>query len=567
MNNWKGKLFPNEIHVFRFRFTKFRNLGFTIASVLLIAGLTTGCKPKSPVEPATPSGYFQTPFQNESQFIVEAFVCDLTEKIFYANFHRLPDEKHFLFNSTEKSGSPGDAPVYELQIRLDPKQSDLKLEVNVNGPIWSPAVYQGVAAQLAQAIGLKAANLDRTEDTAMLAKLTDGTPETIERENLRLSADLENDFSNAKLHEQAALLLGAFLLRDHSGKFYDIRTPLSRLTAHLTLAQLLRDTGSASINGQMAEAIMLTLVGDQALALERLNAIGTNNTAVLPMVRALSARNTGDYRPLENMDGLSRVECVEWFSAYAGYVSTTLAWPKLSDDQKQTIDFVRAANQDGYSVQTGHQLLAVSIPLEIQEVNSVYSLSHSGKLTKAGLVKALNELPERCFTHSGNEIHVSIIGWGQWAAFLQRHLCHAIQQNFYFMNSMWGVPDDAKQFAAKCEQNFDGLRLYPFVSRFNCTDVKAYHKSVDDGFKVTVASPQFVSAECWNYLCYKPWFAPLYRPNPNPHVNEWHSHNPPPETVYDLYPRLNHPSLVNRPDAVVRFEQLHELAPYDCRMS
>jgi len=33
--------------------------------------------------------------------------------------------------------------------------------------------------------------------------------------------------------------------------------------------------------------------------------------------------------------------------------------------------------------------------------------------------------------------------------------------------------------------------------------------------------------------------------------------------VYDLGPRLDHPSLVNRPDAVARFEKLHELAPYD----
>jgi len=51
---------------------------------------------------------------------------------------------------------------------------------------------------------------------------------------------------------------------------------------------------------------------------------------------------------------------------------------------------------------------------------------------------------------------------------------------------------------------------------------------VDDGFKVTVAAPHLVPAECWNYLCYKVNFAPPYNPNPNPHVNEWHNHNPPP---------------------------------------
>ena len=62
-------------------------------------------------------------------------------------------------------------------------------------------------------------------------------------------------------------------------------------------------------------------------------------------------------------------------------------------------------------------------------------------------------------------------------------------------------------------------RLYPFVRRFNCTDVEAYHKSVDDGFKVTVDTPHLVPAECWNNLCYHVSFAPLYSPNPNPHIN------------------------------------------------
>jgi hypothetical protein len=86
---------------------------------------------------------------------------------------------------------------------------------------------------------------------------------------------------------------------------------------------------------------------------------------------------------------------------------------------------------------------------------------------------------------------------------------------------------------------------------------------VDDGFKVTVATPQLVPSRCWNELGYKVRFAPLYAPNPNPHINEWHRHNPPPGTVYDLGPRLIHPSLIDRPDALARFEKLHELAPYD----
>ena len=546
--------------------------GFVAVWIAIL--VASGCKPtastptESSVPPASSSGYFQTPFQSESQFIVEAIVADLAEQMFYAATRRLPEPKYFSVSATEKPGSPPDAPVYELQINLDLKHPNLKLDLNVNGPIWSPRVYRDLATKLAQTVGLGIVAANKTGDPARLSKLLDGTPETIERENQALSDALEKDFTNPELHEQAALLLSAFLLREHSGKFFEIRSPLSRLTAHLTLARYLSGADAYGVNGRLAEATMLTVVNDQAPALEALKFLDTNNAAVASMVRVLQTRNTGDFRLLSGTKDRSRVESVAWFSALADFVSAPTAWVKLDDDQKQTIDFVRAANEEAYSVEMGHELLQASIPLELQEIRSVYELSHHEKLSQSRLTTALNELPEHGFNHNpGQKTQMRIIGWGQWAMFFQRHLCHAVQQNFYFMHSQWGVPDDAKEFATKCEREFGGLRLYPFVRRFNCTDVAAYRKSVVDGFKVTVATPHLVPAECWNFLCYSVSFAPLYNPNSNPHVNEWHNHNPPPGTVYDLHPRLNHPSLIDRPDAVARFEQLHELAPCDCRIA
>jgi hypothetical protein len=551
-----------------------KNRGLALGCILLAAGFAAGCKPKPSAvparsaNPANSSTHFQTPFQTESQFIVEAIVSDLAEQMVYASSHRLPDKQHFSVTATEKSGSPPDAPVFAVQVRLDSQPGDLKLEVNINGPIWSPSVYQGMAEALARRAGLKAGRPDKPADATLLGKLADPTPESIEQENRALSAALEKDFGNPELHEKAALLLGVFLLREHSGYFFEIRSPLSRLTAHLAMARFLSGTNAYGINGRMAEAILLTLMGDEAPALERLNAMGTNDVAVAAMVRALRTRNTGDYRPLDQAPDRSPVESLEWFSALANYVSTPMAWSKLSDEQRQTIDFVRAANQAGYSVEIGHQLLRASIPLELAEVKSVYELAQGEELAPRKLVKVLNELPERCFHgDSGGAAHVRIIGWGQWALFLQRHLCHAVQQNFHFMNHQWGVPDEAKAFAARCDKEFGGLRLYPFVRRFNCTDEPAYHKSVDDGIKVTVATPQLVPAACWDRLWYRVSFAEWYHPVPNLYLSEWHHHNPLPGTVYDLSPRLTHPGFTDRPDAIARFEKLRELAPYDCRIA
>jgi tetratricopeptide (TPR) repeat protein len=541
-----------------------KNCILGVACCCLVLSLITGCKPSGSPAKSNPAGYFQTDFQDESQFIVETIVTDLAEQIYFAKFHRLPDSSHFLVSATETADSSFATPAYELQVMLDGKLNGLKTKLSINGPIWSPEVYEGVAKMLAKAVGLPAGAVNGFDNTALLAKLTGGTATTIEKENQRLSSDLENDFSNSSLHEQAAVLLGAFALREHSGDFYEIRSPLCRITAHLTMARYLGGGNLSAINGQMAEAMLLTLMNNQAAALEKLSEIKTNDDTLVSWVRGLQARNTSDYRPLDKLDGLSEIECINWFYALDKSANTDIAWSKLNDVQKWNPDFVRIANEGGYSVGAGHELLAVSLPLEFEELSSVYQLSKQKKIKNDDLVEVLNQMPDRCFSVGlDNQTGVHVIGWGLWAGFFQRQLCHAIQQNFDFLQQKWGVPDEAKSFSTKCDHLLAGLRLYPFVRRFNCTDVASYHKSVDDGFKVTVATPQLVPARCWNFLCY--WFTPseYYHPNPNPHINEWHKHNPPPGTAYNPLPRLDHPSLTRRPDSEAMLDKLHEMAPYD----
>src|SRR5882724_8394397 len=231
--------------------------------VVMAVLLFNGCKPPDNGSPGADltqgtkgpsSGYFQTPFQDESQFIVETIVSDLAEQVFFARRRQLPGPGHFSVSATEKPGSPFGAPVYELKIALEPAQPNLQIELKVNGPIWSPAVYQGVTAALAKSVGLETAVPRMPADTALLLALTDGKAGTIEKENQELSRDLEGDFRNAALHEQAAVLVGAFTLREHSGDFFEIRSPLCRMTAHLAMAQFLAGGRPPGVNGRVAEA-------------------------------------------------------------------------------------------------------------------------------------------------------------------------------------------------------------------------------------------------------------------------------------------------------------------------
>ncbi len=341
------------------------------------------------------------------------------------------------------------------------------------------------------------------------------------------------------------------------------------MTAHLAFARALSDKPSSDSNARLADAMLDTLMNNQVSALEKSARLESSGAPGAVWARVLQARNSGDYRGLAELNSPTQLERIAWFDAFARSVNPDLAWNKL-DEQSigQLPDFYRIANTLECSVETGHGLLKLSGPLELQEIGAIYERASGQKLQREQLVPQLNQMPERCFSMGTNHpIQVRVIGWGQWAMFLQRQLCHALRQDFNFLERRWGVPDKAREFSAKCDQAFSGLRLYPFLRRFNATDVKSYRKSVDDAFLVTVATPHLVSPEIWNYLCYTVSFAPLYQPNPNPHINEWHKHNPPPGTAYFPLPRMNHPSLVKRPDTIAQIEILHERAPYDSDIS
>ena len=201
-------------------------------------GLTWGCKPKQDVSnpfskvdaKSAPSDYFKTPFQDESQYIVEAVATDLAEMAYFATNHRLPDPKLFSVDAKEETGSKPGLPAYKVTIKLE-KGEPMQAKVDLTGPIWSAEVYEALTSALAKQVGLGPSSTAQAGDAGLLQSLTDGLPETVVRGNVNISTALESDFSNPVLHEKAAALLGAFALREHSGHFFDVRAALCRRRA------------------------------------------------------------------------------------------------------------------------------------------------------------------------------------------------------------------------------------------------------------------------------------------------------------------------------------------------
>ena len=491
-------------------------------------------------------------------------MSDFAEEMFYAKNHRLPDPKGLRVQAHEPANSPVDTPVYEIEIALGTNNPVLRTELKVNGPIWSPEVYKDLAAALARDIGSDSIlTTNKASSTALLQLLTDGSAATIEQENWRISGVLEKDFSNPGLHEQAAVLLGAFTLREHSGHFFDIRSLLCRITAHLVMAHQLLGEKPLGINGQITEVMLLTLMNNQVSALDKLNSIKEGDSAVMKWRRALQAFNTSDYRPLAEIKNLSEIERIARFQAFSKSTeNATKAWENLSDKEKAASDFIRIANGVNHSVENGHELLAVSIPAELKEVAIVYEMSHGQRLHREQLASALNATPERCLSVANNGVQVRVIGWGQWAMFFQRHLGHAINENFSFMNEQWGVPDDAKEFSAKCDQMFGELRLYPFVQILVGSVPRTSKSAQENSLKIIVTTPHLVPSECWEQFCYA--LSREEENKANKHAYAWFKHSPPPGTVYDLFLRLSFEDLItmHKPGAINRIIKFREMAPY-----
>ena len=524
---------------------------------------------------AEPGGATQTPFQNEAQFLVQTTVSELAREMFYAKSHQLPALDGLAVKVTERSGASTEHPTYQVSVTMDSQRAAINAELTVQDTIWTPETYQDLARKLAQNLDLSPAPPPQNGDTQLLSELTDAKAVTLEQKNQSVSLKLENDFNNPVLHEEAAVLLGAFALREHSGAFFDVRQPLCRLAAELSMAQFLSDRKPPGVNGRLANIMLLTLTHNETAALERLNQIDREDPALAAWANALYAANTYDYRKLDAVTSRTLLERIAWFEAFSQSVSKDQAWKKLSSEKTVVPDYCRLALQGSFTVGLGHDLLPIAAQLDMRELAAVYDQYHHQKLDRNGMITALNETPTSGLTlNAVGKPAVRIIDWGLWSAFLQRQLCASVSQCYDLLQNKWGVPDEAARYAQSSEQLFGDLRLYPFANLSRTSGSSPNLKSGEDrGTQLITASPQLVPDGCWKILTLFPLpqgvsGALLMSPGKSqldPHTAAWFNPPEPPGTAYNIGTRRMQIEL--QKDALASLSQLHKLAPYDMPLS
>jgi tetratricopeptide (TPR) repeat protein len=455
-------------------------LGY-VAWPLVQSGFRVG-GPPSPLE---------SRWKTEEQWLVDTIVRDLAEMARFAADQRNPAPAE-VDVTVATTTPPGVGPV-NVAVTLGPGRR-VERELPLASFVWSPHEYRPLGRALLNAAGGPASTgtAGKTREP-LLAPLTDLRAAVIERLSRAVSQQLAKDFADSALHESAALLLGAFALREAAAEYADTRATLCRMTAHLALAGALRQDAAATLDGRVAMAVLLVLGGrgaDAARALEDL-ARGPEAPGLAAWRRALHVRLTDDARSrppdatflerrelygamLRSGDG----SAAERYAQQLGMHGSTDAWRLVAEVQ--------------FSVETGHALLPAALDLELREIREVWGIAHGTPLADDALTTALNHPAARCLTAEGPQV----IGWGTWAAAFQRHLVACLMHRLHHLRQRLAAHVEADR-ELRAAERYSGLTLYPMVETRGSTDGRRRPRRLDDLITLMIEQPELINAVSW----------------------------------------------------------------------
>ncbi|HXB53362.1 MAG TPA: hypothetical protein VN461_01170 [Vicinamibacteria bacterium] len=406
-------------------------------------------------------------YRNEEAWIVGEITRDIGEMVAYGKDRSLLESGAITIEGQPSPSSSTGPPSFDVSVAL-PKAAPVSAVVVLDEHIWSPKSYLNFAQLLLGRAGLKAAAAGSVSQASLLGALTDLQASNLEHENQRISGMLAADIRDPLAHEQAAFLLGAFGLRESAGTFSDNRRTLSRMTAHLAMAEALRQTRPISLEGTYAETLLLTLAGRQRDAMDRL-ATGRARAPLQPpetaWVNALEMRNSHDYRVVADPPKASLLERLEYFRALSTSVGGPAVLELLQKRQPEAVpDWGRITLQENLGVQTGNVFASAAVAAEMGQLAEIWKLSRGQALHPDDAPKVLNMLPVRCIARrEDGKIRPEALDWGSWAYSSQRHLCHALVEDEFFIRSLQGLKDEGASFRDEAARQFESLRLYPLV--------------------------------------------------------------------------------------------------------
>lgn len=324
--------------------------------------------------------------------------------------------------------------------------------------------------------------------------------DAILKSNTVVSAALKRDMKNPRAHEAAALTLAAFAMREAAEGLSDTRWALNRITAHLAMAQALRNGEPASVDGQLASAALLALTDRQKTAIAALDEFTPATPEAAAWQRALRMRVTQDWKMLDEPATATRLEKLEYFRARRATVRV-LASQDLEDIGEPIVaDFGRiAANRPSLTVQDGNNFIDDGLASEIGELAYVYRQMHQRELPEELPAEIVNARAGRLLADGDPKV----IPWGAWAEFGNRHIgMWAVKIDNHY-RYMLGAPDAADESKKQLDSHLGHLTMYPVASMGRTKGqhgTEADMSQIDKAIDVAIRAPELVTYDYWTSM-------------------------------------------------------------------
>jgi len=433
----------------------------------------------------------QSTLATEEDWMLDAILRDISVTASYARGGAIEDVE------LEIARVPTGAltlPSVAVTVRLGDDTEALKRAIPLEDSFWNPSNYAGLAAEL---LGAGGSNGPGNGPSEAPGALLDPRPSVLSRESDRISALLASDARDASAHEEAALLLGVFGLREAAYGFDDTRFLLLRITAHLSIARGLRG-GASTVTGQIAEAALLALAGRQAQLLEALDRLPPDSDTVQSWRSALYMFSTDDWRAPAPSESLL-VQLMR-FRAFAAALGVSNAIDRMEDAARSELaDWGRILTRSTSRDVSARGFIETQLGREFREIQEVAGHHRKSIGDPRQLAAALNELPGGLVGPDGPRV----LSWGLWAAFFQRHLSAALVARDEHLRGALGLPDEAESFGREAERAFSGLLLNPIVQVHRTRYVGARVEDtigMDDAISLSQRHPELVNPTQWGYL-------------------------------------------------------------------
>ena len=440
----------------------------------------------------------QSPWLTEEQWLVQEIGHDLAEMALFARVGREARPE-----SIRVSSAVGPATGPSLRITL-PEMPTIEHPLPADAWIWSPVGYAPLAALILKSLGITPTvpAIDRGANGILLRALLDARTSQVEEQNELVSTALEARITDPGRHEDAALLLGAFALREAADTYSDSRQILCRMAAHLAMARALRGPAPAGTNGRCAEALLLVLANRGAEAETAIAALDVDGSAVeggsalAGWQRVLRLRLTQDWRATPPGPG-PFLQRIEHFRALTATLGVARALQVLGDWEDPSPTWGQVALEREPDVGTGNRLIPKVLDDTVLEAKTMWTLVRGKPLpTEADVVAAINEPAERFLSRDGPRV----IAWGTWAAMFQRHVCSLVGRSDRHLRRMLGLKPAADELAEELDQRFGKLTLYPLLAAQRALDAEYKIKPLDSAVGVVIRRPELVPVTSWSTI-------------------------------------------------------------------